>query len=181
MEDEEKVAHSSRVFPCLFCSRKFYSSQALGGHQNAHKKERTQARKAKRTSEFIARNFSPPTPPMILSQNRHVGGLLSPSVSVSAHAHYLPAHHAVPSDMFGTNTAPRFDAGGLVTYGGVCSGNGGFCPEDSDPSLLNWQRSAMRCGGVDGGNLSHHEADQDQAFETRDNDKTKNLDLSLHL
>ncbi|KAK6944230.1 hypothetical protein RJ641_025332 [Dillenia turbinata] len=48
-----------RVFSCNYCQRKFYSSQALGGHQNAHKLERTLAKKSRELSSAVRPNAGP--------------------------------------------------------------------------------------------------------------------------
>nr|GEX85076.1 zinc finger, C2H2 [Tanacetum cinerariifolium] len=48
--------NEQRVFSCSYCRRKFYSPQAFGGHQNAHKLERTLAKKSRELSSAARHN-----------------------------------------------------------------------------------------------------------------------------
>ncbi|KAA8540535.1 hypothetical protein F0562_024546 [Nyssa sinensis] len=107
-ENSQNQSHETepRVFSCNYCQRKFYSSQALGGHQNAHKRERTLAKRGQRGVAAAFGNCSMASLPLHGSLNRKPIDQ-QPAIGRLAPENYLVGTSVGSSSIGG---AARFDS-----------------------------------------------------------------------
>ncbi|GAA0152056.1 hypothetical protein LIER_10632 [Lithospermum erythrorhizon] len=147
-------SETRKVYPCTYCPRKFCNSRALGGHQNAHKRERA-----------ITKRGSP------------LSSLASTTIGIQAHSLIHKPHYSYPppiivgSPLYGHSGWDRKLLGLQPSVAQLGMEN-------------NYMGSSSERGGVFDGFNHKFLHSVDRRFKTancQDGDEEGNLDLSLKL
>lgn len=164
-----------RIFSCNYCQRKFYSSQALGGHQNAHKRERTMAKRGYKSSvslDFEHRYSSLASLPLHGSYNRSSSSSLPLGIQVHSSMIHKPSYQAPFFGLSRSRVQNQWQK--LPVYSQPAIGN---LASETDGSSFSPTKVQDGFGGYWFGNSA---TATDTRLKTKQ-DELQKLDLSLKL
>ncbi|XP_038899458.1 zinc finger protein 1-like [Benincasa hispida] len=162
-----------RIFSCNYCQRKFFSSQALGGHQNAHKRERTLAKRVQKFDWAAAAAASIPL---------H-GGAFDRRSSLGIHAHSQQIQKPAVGLFFGGAGPASSQLWPRPLFMGQQPAVGRLTAEVGGRNFGRFDEVAgwAAIGSSNAGNESNNNVNIVHSQTKQDQDQSNFLDLSLKL